>query len=276
MKHTHFSLFIIIMGITNIKAQVGVQTQNPLGVFHIDAGKDNPITGVPTTAQQANDVIVTPTGSMGIKTASPLTALEVNGPIMFKNGAMPTTINAGIITWNSLRVGVGEMELINYNGTGTGGFRFYSAPGFGATPSYGTNNVAFINSAGVYSNSDMRLKTNINAVQNGIDKVMAMRPVIYDVHTDRKMENGKISFGKEDKIIHSAGFLAQELVKIFPEAVEIPKDESKELFGVNYSAVVPVLTKAIQEQQKEIEILKTENKNLLERLNKLEQRLNEK
>jgi hypothetical protein len=109
----------------------------------------------------------------------------------------------------------------------------------------------------------MRLKSNITDVNNGISKIMAMRPVMYDIHTDRKsLENGRMTFGKDDKMIHSVGFLAQDLAKILPEAVDIPKDESKEIYSVNYGAVVPVLTKAIQEQQAEIEILKAEIKKL--------------
>lgn len=198
-------------------------------------------------------------GRVGVGTPTPETIFDVNGAIKYttSNIPIPDTTNATVLSWNTVKLGWGESEFINYRGTGFGGFRFYTLTA--GTPDT-DDVVAFIDIAGTYhQNSDMRLKTNITNIGNGIDKVMAMRPVMYDMHTDRKsMENGKVTFGKDDKVIPSVGFLAQELVKVIPEAVSVPKDESKEIYGVNYAAVIPVLTKAIQEQQSEIEILKKE------------------
>ena len=48
------------------------------------------------------------------------------------------------------------------------------------------------------------------------------------------------------------GFIAQEVKEIFPEAVVTGTDVDKTM-GINYSDLIPVLTKAIQEQQKIIE-----------------------
>lgn len=47
-----------------IYGQVGINTTNPQGIFHVDGAKDNSTTGTPTSTQQINDVIVTSTGSM--------------------------------------------------------------------------------------------------------------------------------------------------------------------------------------------------------------------
>lgn len=55
---------------------------------------------------------------------------------------------------------------------------------------------------------------------------------------------------------NTIGFLAQELYKVIPEAVYKPRDESKDLWSVDYQKIIPVLVKAIQEQQKQIEELK--------------------
>lgn len=49
-------------------SQVGINTTNPLGIFHIDGNKDN--TTLPTPTEQANDFIVSPTGSTGIGTTT--------------------------------------------------------------------------------------------------------------------------------------------------------------------------------------------------------------
>lgn len=71
---------LISLGTATYYAQVGVNNPNPQGAFHIDGAKDNPATGLPTAVQQANDVTVTPAGSLGIGTITPDTsaALEIN------------------------------------------------------------------------------------------------------------------------------------------------------------------------------------------------------
>lgn len=59
-------------------SQVGINTSNPQGAFNVDGAKDNPATGTPSAAQQANDFVVTTSGNTGIGTTSPTTKLHVN------------------------------------------------------------------------------------------------------------------------------------------------------------------------------------------------------
>jgi hypothetical protein len=101
---------------------------------------------------------------------------------------------------------------------------------------------------GTINTSDARMKKNVRNLDLGLDEVMKLRPVVYDWKDD----SGK------DKI----GFIAQELRKVVPNVVI--GDESKERLGVFYSDMVPVLTKAIQEQQAQIDALKAENAALKE------------
>ncbi|UZT98071.1 hypothetical protein ODZ84_00435 [Chryseobacterium fluminis] len=65
---------------TSVFSQVGVHTANPQATFHIDGAKDNAATGVPASAQQANDVVVTRSGNVGIGTTVPNSSavLDVN------------------------------------------------------------------------------------------------------------------------------------------------------------------------------------------------------
>lgn len=65
------TLLAFIMLTVIIRAQVGVNTTNPQGVLHVDAAKDNPSTGAPSSTQQANDFTVTANGATGIGTTSP-------------------------------------------------------------------------------------------------------------------------------------------------------------------------------------------------------------
>ena len=82
------------------------------------------------------------------------------------------------------------------------------------------------------------------------------------------------------------GFVAQEMEKVFPQLVSIIPDKNidgskiSDYKGINYIGLIPVLTKAIQEQQKNIsdikqesEALKIENQELKSRLDKIEQML---
>lgn len=60
-------------------SQIGVNTANPQAVFHVDGGKDNPTTGIPSAVQQVNDFVVTSTGNVGIGTIAPTNTLDING-----------------------------------------------------------------------------------------------------------------------------------------------------------------------------------------------------
>lgn len=107
-------------------------------------------------------------------------------------------------------------------------------------------------SGGTWTNSDAKLKENINALSEGtLDKVMRLKPSSY---TFKNVEEYEFLRLPETQQI---GFIAQELEMEFPQVVnttiqtnadkEIPVEH--ELKSVNYEALVPVLTKAIQEQQ---------------------------
>lgn len=62
--------YILLLSIWGISiftyAQVGINTTNPQGIFHIDSNANNNVTGVPTSAQTKDDVIFTPDGNLGI------------------------------------------------------------------------------------------------------------------------------------------------------------------------------------------------------------------
>ena len=104
-------------------------------------------------------------------------------------------------------------------------------------------------SGSLNSSSDRRLKTNIVPLGNSITKVMQLAPYSY---------SKKASITATDYTVKEMGFIAQEIRKIFPDLVEEAKDSAKTL-SVNYIAIIPVLTKAIQEQQNQIADLNTAN-----------------
>jgi hypothetical protein len=88
--------------------------------------------------------------------------------------------------------------------------------------------------------SDSRIKKNIVNSTYGLATVLKLRPVEYILTSND---------------LKQVGFIAQEVQKLVPEVVTGKEgDLSKgEILGITYSNLVPVLTKAIQEQQKQIE-----------------------
>lgn len=106
-----FSLFITG---SSFFAQVGINTTNPKGTFHVDAGKDNPAApDDPDATQQLNDVVVAPSGSMGIGTVIPGAKLHINsatpGAIIINDGTQGqgkvlTSDGSGIGTWTNVPV----------------------------------------------------------------------------------------------------------------------------------------------------------------------------
>jgi hypothetical protein len=119
---------------------------------------------------------------------------------------------------------------------------------------------------GVINTSDARQKQAIQPLGYGLQQVMAMKPVSFE-WSSHPQRGRKI------------GFLAQDLQPILPEVVadkEWQADENGVMqpreaaaLGVYYSDIIPVLTKAIQEQQGQIENLQNENQLLKEKLSGL-------
>nr|WP_315030202.1 hypothetical protein [uncultured Chryseobacterium sp.] len=82
-------------------SQVGIGTQNPQAVFHVDGGKDNLGVGIPTSDQQANDFVVTSTGSVGIGNTNPQKSLDVdakNESLRIRNLIRKSNDNQDVIT----------------------------------------------------------------------------------------------------------------------------------------------------------------------------------
>lgn len=103
---------------------------------------------------------------------------------------------------------------------------------------------------GVINTSDRRAKENIEPLAYGLSEVLALEPVDFNW---RNQSN-------EEKTI---GLIAQDLAKIIPEAVVLPQNQD-DLYGVKYSDLIPVLIKAIQEQNAKIVALEKANHQLVQ------------
>lgn len=87
--------------------------------------------------------------------------------------------------------------------------------------------------------SDRRLKTNVTPITDALEKVSQLQGVYFNWIQN---EPSGMSFD-EDKHV---GVIAQEVLDILPEAVEVGKDGGKYL-GVDYSSLIPLLIEAIHD-----------------------------
>ncbi|MDU1891834.1 MAG: tail fiber domain-containing protein [Dysgonomonas sp.] len=118
-----------------------------------------------------------------------------------------------------------------------------------------------IKSGGHSTFSDRRLKKNINNMSYGLADVMKLRPVTYQFKNDKSNEN-------------KVGFIAQEVKEVIPEVASGTEGdmEKGEVLSIAYGELTAILTKAIQEQQAQIEV----QQKLIERLEKRIEELEKK
>ncbi|WP_419494902.1 tail fiber domain-containing protein [Chryseobacterium bernardetii] len=284
------SLFILSsLFISNLVfSQIGINTPNPQGIFHIDGAKDNPATGSPNTTQQSNDLVMLSNGYLGIGTVLPKQQLHINelnattgitnsfvsGIAITGNGSAAGLSGPGIYLEN-INAPVGTRVLkINYTQNATEAFlNFQNVSdnagtdsgtilvltrsgrlGVGTTaPTEKIHVIGNILASGTITPSDMRIKKDIVDNSYGIKEILSLRTINY------RYKNEEL--GRDKKL----GFIAQEVKAKMPELVTTANDEIKTL-GVNYAEMTVVLTKAIQEQQKEIETLKEQIKALQQKI----------
>jgi len=144
-------------------------------------------------------------------------------------------------------------------GNATTGIYLNGQGGFSITTN--SVNVAGINTAGgayftsvacgqgCFASSDERLKKDISPLNlDAIDTVQKLKPVTFEW----KKPKGNVGQGEQ------IGLIAQDLQKVLPQIV-VTGDDKDKILSVKYDELIPVLIKAIQEQQVEIDALKQEN-----------------
>ncbi|MGJ8683356.1 MAG: tail fiber domain-containing protein [Nonlabens sp.] len=95
---------------------------------------------------------------------------------------------------------------------------------------------------GAFQTSDRRKKKEIKTLNLGVNEILQMKTYQYQYIND-----------PEERTHY--GFMAQDLQDQIPALVNEGTDAEKSL-AVNYTEIIPILVKAMQEQQKEIEELK--------------------
>jgi hypothetical protein len=170
--------------------------------------------GIGTTVAPSNSLAGTPQlaiGSIGYGISGDNS--DVNSGIYIGDGVVGAR-------WKIVH-GSYHLNLHQNNGSGTYNYRG-----------------AFANNTGTYSSvSDKRLKKNIEPIQYGLKDVLKFKPVSYF------MENQNEDIDKKN-----LGFLAQDIEDIVPEIVNIQSsNDSNYIYSLQYSSIIPILIKAIQE-----------------------------
>ena len=207
-------------------------------------------------------------GRVGILQTSPGSALEVKGGI--RSAQTPASGHIDLKhdgTNGSVTTSTGNFLFYNSNNSGSYIFHTTSsntsrftinssghlfAPGLNSGS--GQNDVQWSSSTGqfIYNASTRLVKTDIEDCSYGLAEILKLKPRIYK-RTDA------------DNVVE-IGLIADEVQSILPEIVTTEKksfftknDSDTEIIpsNVDLKRLTVILTKAIQEQQEQIEILKT-------------------
>lgn len=165
---------------------------------------------------------------------------------------------------NSLYYGAGvtgKGRFVGILGVGmTGGYSGVYAIGNGATYALSVSGGSLFsgNITGTGTNtytSDRKLKKNIQPLSGALDIISRLQPASYQYRVG-EFGSMYLSEGKH------YGVIAQDLQQVLPELVlsqhYTPADEHEKGFdylSVNYNELIPILIKAVQEQQQKIEML---------------------
>ncbi len=190
----------------------------------------------------------------------------VYGVMSRVNGSFTSSIfGFNAVVTNTLTSGQGPVYGGHFYATGgtTNYGIFAQASGNTSYAAWFTGNVVVIGT--ISQSSDLLIKRDIADMRHGaLSQVLSLKPKTYRFNTD---DPAFASFHLSDD--EQIGLIAQDVAKVVPQAVtmvvvphpDVEKQESvtkqpDTLLTVDYSKLVPVLIKAIQEQQAQIDALR--------------------
>jgi hypothetical protein len=244
---------------------VGIGTTNPTSRLHVSG--DTLVTGVVTATTFVGALSGTATSTTNIpnlsgdvssnNTVTTLSTVNSNVGTFGDAGSIPrVTVNGkGLVTGvTTVAPNNGSLSLV-VSGTGLSGSASFTANQAGTSTFTVTSNATSANTnstivsrdgaggfvAGIItatdfnSASDIKLKENIQVIENPIDKILNINGVSFDWK-----ETGKSSMG----------VIAQDVEKVLPELVNGTDSKT-----VNYNGLIGLLIEVVKEQQKRINTL---------------------
>jgi hypothetical protein len=242
------------------------------GVFRGDGSGLTSVDAATVDGKNASD-FVSLTGTQTITGAKTFNSLYINGNSTFLGSVNVGAASDGasrilylhgstVNKVSTLQTTNGNLHIDSEDGHGLY-LNFYE--GASTNIFFGTGNSGYcgtVSSAGLlrmandvvayYSFSDRRLKSNIKTTENNLEKILSLNPVEYT------WKEGPREGVKE------IGLIAQEVEEVVPEVVRIQSrhddeiEDGVEYKQVDYEHLVSTLIGAMQEQQKQIDELKSQ------------------
>jgi len=228
----------------------GHGSNNDSGELRFDVSEDGTASSITTamTISTAGDVGIGIGANANFKTYIYDNTSDANAWAMnvYQDGAAGNGVRIDIDSTDTtdfiLQCGAngGSTEVLNVMADGQVGI-------MDTTPSYPLDVTGTIRATSdVLAYSDERVKDNIETIENPLDKIKELRGVSYN-RNDIEDKSKKI------------GVIAQEVEKVLPEVVT-QDDNGK--YSVAYGNMVGLLIESMKEQQKQIEELKSEIREL--------------
>lgn len=147
----------------------------------------------------------------------------------------------------AVNVGSAQRGVIPYNGQIKSAGQFYSGKS-NPTNDLNTHTLKYdgrFHTTHTYAKaffyaSDAKEKENIKPLENGLEKILELKPVSFDWKY-----NGN----------HDSGLIAQEVQQVIPEAVEVDEDDH---YSLRTSTLIGYLIESIHQLQKQVDELKNE------------------
>jgi len=195
---------------------------------------------VVSTSVIAQIKINSTTGYIGIGTSSPQNNVDIYNNVRF----FSSSTSGIMLSYN----GTSPIFVPLTNNTGYLGYYqwWYNA---------NITNIYYVNLSKI---SDARLKENISELSgsNSLEKIKKIKCIKFD-YKPGFLNSTKDSLNKCNSsysVKNQLGFLGQQLDSIVPEAVTF--DSLRQVFGVKYDNLVPLVIAAIKQQQQQIDSLK--------------------
>ena len=223
-----------------------------IGVDASDGEKFKFATGT-SDVGTATKLTIDTSGNVGVGTSSPQELIHA-----YSGSSAAIRASGGANNNKKVEIGYDNTNgpYLKGGSSGLTGIQFY-VDNTTLAGKFDTNADFYTNDGTVHSLSDSRVKTNINDLVDGLDVVKQLQPKTFKYNEKSEFYN------EETKDEVRYGFIADEVQEVAPQYMQVGKGkidgvEVDDFKTLSTTKMIPMLVKAIQEQQTQIEALQSE------------------
>jgi hypothetical protein len=226
----------------NTNDRLGIGTASPQSVLHIKSANPSQFTIETNTTTQKSHIANDNTGSLYLSSNrdvlgnidDPTKAIAIiympsiseNSNIQFWTSAVNATITQRMIINKDGNVGIGTgSPAVQFHTTGAVRFATFAGGG--------TTTLDVDNTGNLARTSSIELKKDVTPINYGLNQILQINPINFNWIDEDK-------YGNENE----NGFIAEDVMNVIPNVVG---SDAHGLF-MDYTKLIPILTKAIQEQ----------------------------